>query len=113
MASHELLNETSGLELECKFCPDKCYPDGLGLSLFFHDCMAHHRKRHKCPLCNFAASKKSNWWKHMQKIHGANPGLEVGVCERGVAGKFEAVLRNNSTPVVVLQRIDVKVSVDG
>ena len=112
MASHELLNETSGLQLECKLCPGKHYPDGL--SLFFHDCIAHNRKRHKCPLCNFAASKKSNRTKHMRRIHNSKDGSQDWVRERKNVGTRTAFLTaNSSMPVVILERIYVKVPVDG
>ena len=110
MASHELQHETSGLQLECKFCPGRCYPDGP--SLFFHDCIAHNRKRHKCPRCNFAASKKSNWIKHMRRIHNLEAGRPYGLRKTTDMGHCTALMStNNGIPVVLLERIDVKVPV--
>ena len=111
MASHELQHETSALQLECKLCPDKCFPDRF--SLFFHDCIAHNRKCHKCSLCNVSTCSKYTLHEHMRKIHHSKAGHQGMKREVKKVGHLSSFIHRKRIPVVLLERIDVRVPSNG
>lgn len=115
VTSHELLHRTSELQLRCKKCPDKYYPDKS--SLFFHDCIAHDRKSYKCPMCNYAACKPCSLSNHVRTVHAnskdsqpyeASTGKE-SQAPREVERSGAVLASNIRVPLVLLERVEVKV----
>ena len=68
---HEQKHTISNERFRCKLCPNSCFPDKY--SLFFHECMKHNKKSHKCPICDYSCAQKCYFDKHIRTHHNLDP----------------------------------------
>lgn len=105
---HERQHETCQIELQCKLCPNMRYPDPK--SLYFHECLNHNKRSHKCSMCDYSVGNPSSLRKHIRKFHDFSVNSRVvgniKGCSRPLALVSFTCLRS---PIVVLKRITVKI----
>ena len=121
---HERVHETSRLQLTCKLCPTKHYPDAK--SLRFHEFWSHRSRLYQCSLCAFGAPDKFKLESHKRRRHAVPQGV-IGGHPRSVraaepaqgSGSFQVPTVEQSllvrsvfhkVAVVVLRRINLIVS---
>ena len=64
---HEQKHQNSKLELKCKLCPTRSYPDKNSLN--FHERVAHIRRSYQCSVCSYAGLTRLNLEEHARECH--------------------------------------------
>ena len=81
--SHEQRHQVSKVQLKCKLCPNRTYPDRISLN--FHERIAHIKKSYECSTCSYSGLTRLNLEEHTRECHKEQASSDDNQERKGIA----------------------------